>query len=89
MDPKNEKIRMELLPLPALQEVAHVMKLGASKYGEWNFRGQPVDPQVYTGAILRHLTKLQQGDKNDPESGVSHWAHIAANALIMMSGVEK
>lgn len=75
---------MHLLPPVALEMTAWVHGLGAAKYGAWNWRQNRVQAMTYVGAILRHLTAWTDGEDVDPESGVSHLAHIAAGCNILM-----
>ena len=88
-DPKgsagDKKTPMQFLPLSALDQVSHVMKLGAKKYGFRNWvTSDGVEINTYKGAILRHLMQYCDGEDVDPESGQSHIAHIAASCLIIL-----
>jgi len=88
IDPKGEagklKCPLHLLPPYALSQTAWVMSLGASKYGPWNWRENKVEAMTYVGAILRHMSAWSSGEDNDPESGQSHLAHIAAGCNILL-----
>jgi len=78
------KNRLELLPFDALDEVGQVMTLGAAKYGDRNWeRGINYD-RVF-GALMRHAWAWFRGQDKDPETGLSHMAHCAANALFLLS----
>ncbi len=87
-DPKGEagklKCPLHLLPPYALSETAWVQSLGAEKYGPWNWRQNRVEAMTYVGAILRHMAAWSSGEDNDPESGRSHLAHIAAGCNILL-----
>lgn len=87
-DPKGEagkkKCPMHLLPPFAIKQTAWVHGLGARKYGPWNWRKDKVEAMTYVGAILRHLAEWSERQDNDPESGFSHLAHIAASCNILM-----
>jgi hypothetical protein len=87
-DPKGEagrqKCPMHLLPPFALTQTAWVHGLGAQKYGPWNWRENKVEAMTYVGAIHRHLAAWADGQNNDPESGISHLAHIAASCNILL-----
>lgn len=88
LDPKGEigatKTPLQLLPPVFMAGVAWVLKLGASKYGAWNWRNNKVESQTYVGAMRRHLDAWQDGESIDPESGQSHLAHIAASVAILL-----
>ena len=88
-DPKGEagakKDPMQCIPLNALAPIAHVMKLGSIKYGPSNWlNSDGVGLLTYKGAVLRHLAAIDRGEDIDPESGQSHWAHIAASCMIIL-----
>jgi len=87
-DPKGEagklKCPLHLLPPHALNQTAWVQALGARKYGPWNWRQNKVEAMTYVGAILRHMNAWASGEDDDPESGYSHLAHIAAGCNILM-----
>jgi hypothetical protein len=78
------KLRVDLLPIGALQEVAKVLTFGADKYGANNW--QNVSPRSrYYGAALRHLWARARGGVTDPESGLPHLAHAACCILFLLS----
>ena len=87
-DPKGKageaKTPLHLLPPVFMAAVAWVLKLGAKKYGPWNWRETKVECQTYVGAIRRHLDAWQDGEDIDPESGQSHLAHVAASVAILL-----
>jgi len=60
----------------AICTVCQVFQFGARKYGRDNWRMVAYDR--YDRALLRHV--LRNG--NDDESGLPHWAHAVACALI-------
>lgn len=80
----NKKTPFRYLPRAALIPVAYVMKLGADKYGWWNWLKNRVQEGDYLEAVERHVAALYAGESIDPESGESHWAHIAATALVYL-----
>lgn len=88
VDPKgaagSKKAPMWLLPPLALEQTAWVQGLGAKKYGPWNWRRSRVKASTYISAIMRHLQAWAQGEDLDPESAMSHLAHIAAGCNILM-----
>lgn len=79
-----DKPRMDLLPFEALEEVAKVLTFGAKKYADNNWQKVDCAESRYTAALLRHLVAVQRGDKVDAESGLSHAAHMATNALFIL-----
>jgi hypothetical protein len=87
-DPKGQagskKAPLGLVPPYAMEQTAWVHKLGAEKYGPWNWRKTGVCASTYVNAILRHLNAWRDGESLDPESGITHLAHIACSANILM-----
>lgn len=87
-DPKGAagavKVPLGLIPPHAMEQTAWVHKLGADKYGPWNWRETGVCASTYVNAILRHLNAWRDGEDLDPESGISHLAHIACSCNILM-----
>lgn len=79
-----DKVRLELMPLDALEEVGKVLTLGARKYGDRNWERGIKYGRVY-GALLRHAAAWFQGQQRDPETGLSHMAHCSANALFLLA----
>lgn len=77
------KVRMELLPLEAMQEIAKVMTFGANKYTDGGWRHVPNGIERYKGALLRHLMKEEFEDLDD-ETGELHAAAVACNALFRL-----
>ena len=87
-DPKGAagalKTPMHLLPASALEETAWAHKLGAEKYGPYNWRDTGVCATTYVAAIMRHLNKWRDGENLDNESGRSHLAHVICSANILL-----
>lgn len=87
-DPKGAagalKAPMHLIPPYALEQTAWVQKLGAEKYGPYNWRKTGVCASTYVSAIMRHLNAWRDGEDLDPESGISHIAHIASSCNILL-----
>lgn len=79
---------MHLIPGPGLLSVAMVMRLGAEKYGPYNWRDQSVAASVYVSAAERHLRAWFDGEDTDPESGQSHLGHVAACMLILLDAMQ-
>lgn len=87
-DPKGaagaKKVPLGLIPAIAMTHTAWVHNLGKSKYGEANWRATGVCASTYVNAILRHLNAWREGEDNDPESGITHLAHVACCCNILM-----
>ena len=97
MEPTNPKDRqaqqenkpdVTLIPLKVNLLEAQVMALGAKKYGAFNWRKDRVRMTVYLAAIYRHLAAFTERNDCDPESKISHLAHIRANTGILLDAIE-
>ena len=75
---------MHLIPPVAMVQEAQVMRLGADKYGPYNWREHSVAASVYVSAAQRHLLQWFDGESIDPESGASHLAHARACLGILL-----
>jgi len=87
-DPKGAagalKTPLGLIPSYAMEQTAWVHKLGYDKYGPFNWRKTGVCASTYVNAILRHLNAWRDGETVDPESGISHLAHVACSCNILL-----
>ncbi len=88
-DPKksagDQKDPLHLFPTAPLRSTSRVLKLGADKYGIFNWRhSDGVSSSTYIAAILRHLTQFTDGENVDAESGESHLSHIMATCAILL-----
>lgn len=84
-DRKDNKVMMELLPWPELEEIAKVFTAGAKKYGPNRWQNLPDGYERYKGAMLRHLTEVEKGNAIDTDTGCMHAAQVAVNAIFMLS----
>ena len=87
-DPKGAagalKAPMHLIPPYALEQTAWVHKFGAERYGAYNWRKTGVCATTYVSAIMRHLNAWRDGEDLDPESCISHIAHIISSCNILL-----
>lgn len=79
----NKKIRPELLPSKATEEVMKVFTFGAEKYGDFNWR-KGLEFSRLWGAAQRHQMSFWQGEDIDKESGLPHVAHAIANLMMLL-----
>lgn len=91
-NPKDQigitKLALHLIPAPALARLSKVMKLGAQKYGPYNWRKTNVNLTVYLDAALRHLYSILDGEDIDTESNQHHAAHTMACMAIIIDAIE-
>lgn len=72
----------------ALLEVAKVGTFGASKYTRGGWQYVPEGFNRYSAAMLRHHYK-EHVEPNDPDSSLSHAAHVAWNALARLELMQR
>ena len=77
------KSRWDLLPFRATEQIVKVVTFGATKYGPDNWRNNP-QHERFVSATFRHLYSWITGEKNDPESGLSHLAHAMCNLMFLL-----
>lgn len=86
----REKDCIQYIPMKLILRLARVHKLGADKYGQKNWRVQPVRMSTYYNAMFRHMVEWFEGlEDMDPESKEHHLLHVVACALIILDGIEK
>jgi len=83
----SEKANWHLMPEEALAEVLKVLEFGAKKYGDFNWldNASKVDWTRYINALERHLKAFKQGADSDKDSGLLELAHIATNAIMLLT----
>jgi len=79
----TDKLPLHLLSTEAMNQTAAVLKFGAQKYAEHNWRkgfawSRPL------AAAMRHITAFNDGEDRDPESGLSHLAHAACCIMFLL-----
>ena len=78
------KPRYDLIPPDALAAVVDVFTFGASKYNDRNWElGMPW--MAVVASLKRHLSAWEHGELSDSESGLLHTAHLAWNALALLT----
>ena len=80
----SAKPKMNLLPPKAILEVAKVLTFGAEKYDAENWRKLDDLQNRYTAGALRHIFAHMDGEKLDPETGLSHMAHALCCLLFKL-----
>lgn len=79
----ENKVPMELLSHKALEEIAKVFGVGAVKYGRFNYKAGIAWTRII-GAAYRHLGAFNSGEDLDPESGLSHIAHLGCCVIMLL-----
>lgn len=78
------KVRWDLLPGDALNEIAKVLTFGANKYGDRNWEKGMAWHRPF-GALMRHMWDWWRGAPPDKETGLSHLAHAGCCLLFLLS----
>ena len=78
------KLRMDLIPVGPLTEIAAVLTDGAAKYAEWNW-ADGFKWSRLIGALLRHVFAWVGGEDKDQETGLSHMAHAGCCILFLLA----
>ncbi len=80
----RDKLRWSLVPWGQMTAVVRVLKFGADKYGEGNWKNLSDFRTRYFDAALRHLMAWNEGESVDPDTGESHLAHAVCCLLFLM-----
>lgn len=86
----REKDCVSYIPMRLMLRLAKVHKLGASKYGQKNWRVQPVRMSTYYNGMFRHMVDwFEGGVDQDAEYPNEHpLLHVIACCLIVLDGIE-
>lgn len=81
------KLRLDLLPIRAVEEVAKAFQHGVDKekYPAWDWLTVENWQDIYFAATMRHLFDYRKGVTKDPKSGLHPLAHAAADVLILLT----
>jgi hypothetical protein len=80
----SDKIRFDLLEPFAIEHLGKVFTDGARKYEPRNWQ-KGMSWTSVIASLKRHINKFEQGEDYDAESGNYHMAHVAWNALALLS----
>lgn len=79
----DNKLPVNLLSTEALLQTAAVLKFGADKYAEHNWRAGFAWSRPLAAA-MRHIMAFNDGEDKDPESGLSHLAHAMCCIMFLL-----
>lgn len=94
---KAAKPRLDLVPPRGIEAAGRALGYGAGKHGTpapggwgtWRIAGtEQAQPLTHFACLLRHLMAWRRGEACDPESGLSHLDHAAAQLMILVDVVE-
>ena len=83
------KLRYDLAPFDAIDEIVKVLNFGAKKYADRNWEKGMNWSRPY-GALLRHMSawfmsKVTSKSDKDEETGLSHLAHAGCCVLFLLA----
>lgn len=78
-----DKVRVDLLPVGPMMAIAEVLTFGANKYADHNWR-KGFKWSRLLGAAMRHLFSFLRGEDKDPETGLSHLAHLGCCVMFLL-----
>lgn len=78
------KLRYDLFEPHAMKELAKVFTIGANKYAPRNWE-RGMSWQGVLASLERHKEAFKSGEDIDQETGCLHMAHVAWNALALVS----
>jgi Domain of unknown function (DUF5664) len=78
------KLRYDLLPPDALEQLVLVYTKGAEKYADRNWEKGMSWSRCF-GPLMRHAWAFWRGEELDRESGLPHMAHAAWNCLALIA----
>jgi len=79
----KDKLRWDLLPTEALEELVKVYTMGAKKYEDRNWEKGIKYTRIFA-AIMRHAWGWFKGEDKDLESGLHPLAHAAWGCLALI-----
>jgi len=71
----GDKLRYDLIPHEALEELAKVLTFGAAKYDDNNWQTVTPFERRYRAALMRHFEADRRDELWDAESGELHLSH--------------
>ena len=80
----QNKLRWDLFPADAAEEIIKVLMFGAKKYDDWNWSKGIKFSRLFA-AIMRHMWAWFHGETNDPETGLNHLAHAGCCIVFLLS----
>jgi hypothetical protein len=80
----QQKIRWDLVPYDAVNEIAKVLTFGAAKYEARNWEKGMNWSRVF-GALQRHLTRWFHGQDKDKETRLTHLANAGCCLFFLLA----
>lgn len=80
------KTDWSLLPWDAVEEIIKVLQFGAGKYSPWNWaeNGGFKFNRLFNSSMRHFVAWFWYREDADPETGLSHMAHLGCNVLFLL-----
>lgn len=80
------KTDWSLLPWDAVEEIIKVLQFGAGKYSPWNWaeNGGFKFNRLFNSSMRHFVAWFWRREDKDPETGLSHMAHLGCNVLFLL-----
>ena len=76
------KLQWSLVDFACFEDMVRVLEFGARKYGRNNWV-KGLDMNELHDSAMRHLVAMMSGERNCPESGLPHYAHLQCNLMFI------
>jgi len=78
----NNKLKIELVSIGILSELAKIRAYGIKKYDADSWRA--IDKSRLYAALMRHIIAWREGEMYDKESKMPHLSHALCNMMFLM-----
>lgn len=79
-----KKVPLDLVPDTGVIHAAMAFQEGATKYGAYNWRSNPINKSIYIAAARRHISQYWNGETLDVESNVHNLGCAVACLMILL-----
>lgn len=74
------KLKWSLIHYESMEPMVRVLEFGLKKYKIDNWK-IGLDKKENLESMMRHLTRIMDGEEIDPDSGLPHMGHIQCGAM--------
>ena len=80
------KTNWSLFPWDAAEEIIKVLEFGAGKYSPWNWAESEgfKYSRLFNSSMRHFIAWFWRKEDNDPETGISHLAHLGCNVVFLL-----
>lgn len=81
------KLDYTLVPSTAYSAMTLAFMDGATKYGPYNWRVEPIQIRTYLAAMMRHIQDVLESEEVAPDSLIDHLGHVMSGAGILIDAI--